>query len=239
MLSFFGRNQDSAASSSSSSSENNQKTLGRVLNKLQAFVQAEGITFDPHFHDSSTTIFRDDEGGTWKNTEHFLRHVNSGIAYLKALDGWKTRHFKIDFGTDLSKWDISEINELAAFFSAFKEFPIQLTVDAGQLANLGADKLNAFLAAIKSTTMANIRIARPYTANKPDELGVSKENLILIQAAFPQAIIELAQYFGSSRKSVTDRLIYAEATAKIAVKSSQEQEQPQQEQQRSLSPTRR
>ena len=119
-----------------------------------------------------------------------------------------------------TKWSKKEISELTTLFSAFKDLPIQVTVDSKQLASLETEKLKDFLQSMKQATIGKFRVAYPWANQSDNTLPISEENLKLIKIEFPNTVIEQAQYADSSGQ-LAERLSNAVTTSKISSKVNQ------------------
>src|SRR5258707_15809194 len=88
-----------------------QTKVQNILNKLEAFIEAE-ITIPPPCPGlASTTIYRSDDN-SYKDLNDFTARVESGKRFLtrlnaRQLDPGERRVFDIAFASDLNQWTLA------------------------------------------------------------------------------------------------------------------------------------
>lgn len=208
--------------------QNNLK-LQSVLDKLNGIVRAEvHQEIRTEEEDKKVSVTYVDTGTTTCDfdkhkisAENFLGSTKRDISFMESFkeDSWK-KHFKIVLTNNFSSWSPEELDNLFYFFAAFKQAPIEFTIDSEQLNALNIDQHIKMLVAMRPANIINYRIAYRDDDNKANkDPRATLETFKAIRLALPKTEINQARYFILANETAKTRdLLFAETVSTVGVK---------------------
>jgi hypothetical protein len=138
--------------------------LKNILNRIQIYIEAEVVSHNPQDY-SQTRIVSIYEDNTDRVTQLFISDVNAAISFLQTrkseVDSKAKQFFNLTMAMNFESWDSQSLKDLSVFFSVFQNINLRIKIEAKELEHSSIEKLNIFIAAIKTANVHSLFVSNP------------------------------------------------------------------------------